>query len=112
MKRSAISILLILFSITVVYSQQDTLIFKYRRLAVDYQQSVKMAQKSLEGANSLVEASKAGFLPRLDIDGYYNFFGNPIQLGVTEESPTGQELSNMCRQLLPLTSPPYHQVLR
>lgn len=95
MKRFNISILLILFSITVVYSQQDTLIFKYRRLAVDYQQSVKMAEKGLEGASSLVEASKAGFLPRLDIDGNYTFFGNPLQLGNTVEEPQGQELYHM-----------------
>jgi outer membrane protein TolC len=95
MKRFTFSILLILFSITVVYSQQDTLIFKYRRLAVHYQQSVKMAEKGLEGASSLVDASKAGFLPRLDIDGYYNYYGNPIQLGQTGDSPNGQELTNM-----------------
>ncbi len=64
-------------------------------MAVDYQQSVKMAEKGLEGTNSLVEASKAGFLPRLDLDGNYTYFGNPIQMGVTEESPTGQQLTNM-----------------
>ncbi len=95
MKRTTISILLILFSITVVYSQQDTLIFKYRRLAVDYQQAVKMAEKGLEGASSLVDASKAGFLPRIDVNGNYQFNGNPIQLGETAESPNGQELTNM-----------------
>ena len=95
MKRTTISLLLILFSITMVYSQQDTLIFKYRSLALDYQQSVKIAEKSLEGANSLVEASKSSYMPRVDIDGNYKFFGNPVQLGVTEDSPAGQELSNM-----------------
>ena len=95
MKRTTISILLILFSITVVYSQQDTLVFKYRRLAVDYQQSVKMAEKGLEGASSLVDASKAGFLPRIDVNGNYQFNGNPVQLGITEETPDGQELTNM-----------------
>jgi outer membrane protein TolC len=78
-----------------VYSQQDTLIFKYRRLAVDYQQSVKMAEKGLEGTSSLVDASKAGFLPRIDVNGNYRFNGNPIQLGITDESPDGQELTNM-----------------
>jgi len=78
-----------------VYSQQDTLVFKYRRLAVDYQQSVKMAEKGLEGASSLVDASKAGFMPRIDVNGNYQFNGNPIQLGITDESPDGQELTNM-----------------
>ena len=95
MKRTTISLLLILFSITMVYSQQDSLIFKYRSQALDYQQSIKIAEKSLEGANSLVEASKSSYMPRVDIDGNYKFFGNPVQLGVTEETPAGQELSNM-----------------
>jgi len=95
MKQTTITLLLTLFSITVVYSQQDTLVFKYRRLAVDYQQSVKMAEKGLEGASSLVDASKAGFMPRIDVNGNYKFNGNPIQLGVTDESPDGQELTNM-----------------
>ncbi len=95
MKQITISTLLILFSITMVYSQQDTLVFKYRRLAVDYQQSVKMAEKGLEGASSLVDASKAGFMPRIDVNGNYQFNGNPIQLGETAESPNGQELTNM-----------------
>ncbi|RLD37399.1 MAG: hypothetical protein DRI89_15235 [Bacteroidetes bacterium] len=95
MKQTTITLLLILFSITMAYSQQDTLIFKYRRLAVDYQQSVKMAEKGLEGASSLVDASKAGFMPRIDVNGNYQFNGNPIQLGETAESPNGQELTNM-----------------
>jgi outer membrane protein TolC len=95
MKKSSILLMFILFTITLVYSQQDSLIYKYRRMAVDYQQSVKMAKKGLEGANSMVEASKAGFLPRLDLDGNYTYFGNPIQMAATDEAPTGQQLTNM-----------------
>jgi len=95
MKQISTSILLILFTVTLVYSQQDTLVYKYRRMSIDYQQSVKMAEKGLDAANSLVDASKAGFLPRLDADGNYTYFGNPIQLGATEEYPTGQDLSHM-----------------
>ena len=95
MKKYSIILILLLYTITLVYSQQDSLIYKYRLMAVDYQQSIKMAEKGLEGANSLVEASKAGFLPRLDLDGNYTYFGNPIQMGATEENPAGQELTNM-----------------
>ena len=71
MKRFVNFILLLLFSITTVYSQQDELIFKYRGMAVDYQQKVKMAEHKLAGSESMVEAAKSDFLPRL------NFSTNP-----------------------------------
>jgi len=63
-------------------------------MAVKYQQSVKIAEKNLEGADALVDAANAGYLPRFDLAGNYNYFGNPLQLGVTEDTPEGQELSN------------------
>ena len=94
MKRIPSLMMLILFSITLVYSQQDSLIYKYRRMAIDYQQSVKMAEKGLLGANSLVEASKARFLPRVDIDGNYIFNGVPVRLPPSEDSPTGEEFTH------------------
>ncbi|HEC43555.1 MAG TPA: TolC family protein [Bacteroides sp.] len=95
MKRISNSFLLILFSVCLMYGQQDTYIFKYRSQAVEYQQAVKAAQSGLEGANSLLDASKAGFLPKVDMDGYYNFNGVPMQLAATPDSPDGQELSHM-----------------
>jgi outer membrane protein TolC len=94
MKKFTISILLILFSITAVYSQQDTLIYKYRRLAVDYQQSVKMAQRDLAGAESMLDAAKSDFLPKLDFYGGYNYLGVPIQMASSTEGQTGAELQN------------------
>ena len=106
MKQSII-FLCFLFSINLVYSQQDTLLFKYRREAVGYQQSIQMAKHNLEGANSLIESAKAGYLPRLDADGSYNFFGNPLQLGQTDDSPNGQELSHMYELGLWVSQPLY-----
>jgi len=105
MKQFYFSILLVLLAVNFGYSQQDTLVFKYRRMAVDYQQSVKMAEKNLEGADARVDAAKAGFLPRFDLGGNYNYFGNPLQLGVTEETPEGQELSNKYQVGLWLSQP-------
>lgn len=93
--KGSIIILLVFFSVSTVFGQQDTLVFKYRRLAVGYQQAIKMAQQNLEGANALVDAARAGFMPTLDVDGSYNFFANPMQLGSTVESPAGQELEHM-----------------
>lgn len=95
MKRISISILLILFSITVVFSQQDTLIFKYRRMAVDYQQQIKMAQHDLSGAESMVDAAKSDFLPKLDFYGGYTYMGVPIQMPSSVDGEAGVELQNM-----------------
>lgn len=92
MKQIAFPIIIILLSINFAYSQQDTLIYKYRRMAVGYQQSVKMANKNLEGANALLDVAKSDFLPKFDIDGTYNYLGNPILLGSTVENPQGQAL--------------------
>jgi len=94
MKKSFILIMIILFITNLSYSQQDTLVFKYRRMAVDYQQSIKIAKKHLEGANSLLEVAKADYYPKFDINGDYNYLGNPIQLGGTTENPDGELLTN------------------
>jgi outer membrane protein TolC len=107
MKRFTFSALLFLFSMPLLFSQQDTLFYKYRRMAVEYQQSVKMAEKGVEGAQSLVDASKAGYLPRVDVDGSYNYFGVPMQLGGTEDNPSGQELSSMYELGLWVSQPVY-----
>ena len=71
------------------------MIYKYRRLAVDYQQSVKMAQRDLAGAESMLDAAKSDFLPRLDFYGGYNYLGVPIQLASGTAGQTGAELQNM-----------------
>jgi len=105
MKRFNISILLILFSITVVYSQQDTLIYKYRRMAVDYQQQIKMAEADLAGAESMVEAAKSDRLPKLDFFGNYNYMGVPIQLAPNADGDPGVELSNLYSLDLVISQP-------
>lgn len=92
--KGSIIILFVFFSVSTVFGQQDTLVFKYRRLAVGYQQAIKMAQQNLEGANALVDAARAGFMPKLDIDGRYSYFANPIALGATSETPEGQALEH------------------
>ena len=107
MKKFTASVLLILFSVALTYSQQDTLLLKYRSLALDYQQSVKIAEKGFEGASSLVEASKAGYLPKFDANGNYQFNGKPIQLGASPSNPSGVELSNIYEVGLWVSQPVY-----
>lgn len=95
MKRTTTLVLLILFSITMVVGQQDTLIYKYRRMAVDYQQQIKMAQHDLAGAESMVDAAKSDFLPKLDFYGGYSYLGVPIQMPSSVDGEAGVELQNM-----------------
>ena len=105
MKQFTISILLILFSITMVYSQQDTLIYKYRRMAVDYQQQIKMAQRDLAGAESMVDAAKSDRLPKLDFFGNYNYMGVPLQLAPDADGNPGEQLNNFYSLDLAITQP-------
>ena len=95
MKRTTISLILILFSITMVVGQQDTLIYKYRRMSVDYQQQIKMAQSELAGAESMVDASKSDRLPKFDFYGNYTYMGVPLQLAPDADGNPGVQLSNI-----------------
>ncbi len=105
MKRFTIFILLILFSITMVYSQQDSLIFKYRQMAVDYQQQIKMAEADLAGAESIVDAAKSDRLPKLDFSGTYNYLGVPIQLAPDADGNPGVKMDNFYSLDLAITQP-------
>jgi len=87
-------ILLLFFAIPSTYGQQDDLIYKYRQMAVDYQQQIKMAQSNLASAESLAEAAKSDFLPKLDLYGNYSYLGVPIQLAPNSSGAPGDELQN------------------
>jgi outer membrane protein TolC len=91
MKRIVTLILtgIIAFFSHVALAQEDTLIFRYRRLAVDYQQQVKRAQKSLEGAESMLKSAKSDYLPRFDFGGNYSYYGVPLQLAPPADAPAG-----------------------
>ncbi len=42
-----------------VYSQQDTLIYKYRRMSVDYRQQIKMAEADFASTEAMVDGMTA-----------------------------------------------------
>jgi len=101
-------VVLIFFSQQLFSQSGDTLIDRYRRLAVDYQQQVKMAQRGLEGAESKLKASKSGYGPKLDFSGNYNFYGVPLQLAPPADAPPGtpgDELHHMYSMDLTLYQP-------
>jgi outer membrane protein TolC len=81
---------------SIATAQQDTLINRYRRMSVEYQQQVKMAQRNLSGAESMAEAAKAGYLPKIDFNTKYDFFAEPLQLAPPYDgsSTIGEETHN------------------
>jgi len=93
MKKATSFILIFLFSLIYSYGQQDELIYKYRQMAVEYQQQIKMAQSNLAGAESTVEIANADFLPKLDFSGNFTYLGVPIQLGTAGIGRPGEELT-------------------
>jgi outer membrane protein TolC len=109
MKRTiALLSLIVVYALQTAVAQQDTLVYKYRRLAVDYQQRVKMAEHRLSGAESELDASKSGYLPRFDFTGRFNYYGVPLQLAPPAEAPVGtpgEELHNFYSLDLTLTQP-------
>ncbi len=91
------------------YSQsKDTLINRYRRIAVDYQQQVKMAKKSLLGAESKFKATKSAYGPKLDFSSNYKYYGVPMQLAPPADAPIGtpgEELHNIYSLDITLNQP-------
>ena len=89
-------------------AQEDSLIFKYRQKALEYQQQIKIAERQLSGAESKVSASKSGQLPSLDFNSNYKFYGVPLQFAPPADAPagsTGEELHNIYSLNLDLYQP-------
>ncbi len=108
--RQAITFLVLtaLFSFSGLFAQQDTLIFRYRRMALDYQQQIKMAESRLSGAESMLDAAKSDRLPKFDFSGSYRYYGVPLKLAPPADAPAGtpgEELHNRYSLDVMLTQP-------
>jgi len=104
MKKS-ISLILLMLLVSITYAQEDTLVRHYRQKALDYQQSVKMAEHSLSGAQSKIEAAQAGRLPQLDFNGRYAYYGEGILQAPAEIGVPGDEFNNFYSLNLDLYQP-------
>ena len=108
--KSITSILVSLFIYQFIFAQGDTLLQHYRSIAIDYQQRVKMAQKSLESAESMLKAAGSDYLPKFDLGGRYSYYGVPLQLAPPADAPAGtpgDELHNFYSADLTLSQPIY-----
>jgi len=97
--------LISLLFLSSVYAQQDTLLLRYRKMSVDYQQQVKMAKSQLKGAELSAEAANSDYLPKLDFSGSYNYYGVPLQLAPSAEGEVGEEIHNRYSLDLVLSQP-------
>ena len=91
MKKTA-SILVLLVLYQFINAQEDTLLNYYRKKALEYQQSIKIAEKKLSSSSNKLEASKSDQLPQLDFKGNFSYYGVPLQLAPPEPNVPGEEL--------------------
>lgn len=98
-------LLMAMFAFQQIYAQEDTLLTHYRQRALMYQQSVKIAQEQVHGAESKAESVKSSRLPSLDFNSKYNYYGQPLQLAPTGGSTVGEETHNFYNLSLDLYQP-------
>ncbi len=83
----------------------DTLLYRYRHIAVQYQQQVKRAMHSLEGARSELKAVKGSMAPHLDFSSNYSYYGEPLKLAPKDGALTGEDLHNLYSLDLTVSQP-------
>jgi outer membrane protein TolC len=103
-----IPLLLVLYFLTtadVVAQYDDSLIYKYRKMAVEYYQKVKIAEQRLSRAESQLDRSKADFLPKIDFLGSYKYYGVPMELGTPDPNTPSAEIHQRYSLDLVITQP-------
>lgn len=60
-------------------SAEDSLLVRYRRMALDYDDDLKAAAKRIEACNELEHAARAGRVPTLSAGGDFRYAGNPLE---------------------------------
>ncbi len=109
MKQAFIFILVSFCSYSISWGQNDPLLAKYRQMAVDYQQQIKIANRQMESADARLEAAKSDFLPKFDLSADYNYYAVPLKLAPSSDNPTlpGAELNNKYAVHLTMNQPIY-----
>lgn len=63
-----------------VFSQQSSLLEKYRTMALDYNHDLQAADKNIASSMELIKSAKADLKPKLSADANFQYTGNPIEL--------------------------------
>lgn len=76
------TLLLFYLCVQPVFSQQDSLLEKYRAMALNYNHDLRAADKNIASSMELIKAAKADLKPKLSGDANFQYTGNPIELTV------------------------------
>lgn len=80
------------------FSQQSSLLEKYRSMALEYNHDLHAADKNIASSIELVKAAQADLRPKLSGDANFQYTGNPLKLTATlpqAEAPLNFEGRNM-----------------
>ncbi|MEG0163407.1 MAG: TolC family protein, partial [Mucinivorans sp.] len=76
-------ILLSLGSLSLAAQEQDSLLVKYRNMALDYSHDLKAAQKNIAQSMEFEKMARADTKPQLSADVNFQFTGNPMELNLS-----------------------------
>ena len=65
-----------------LFSQQNSLLEKYRAMALNYNHDLHAADKNIASSMELMKAAKADLKPKLSGDANFQYTGNPIELTI------------------------------
>lgn len=63
-------------------AQQDTLLTKYRLMALDYNNDLKAAGKNIAASIEVEKSARADLKPKLSADANFQYTGNPMELSL------------------------------
>lgn len=80
------------------FSQQSSLLEKYRSMALEYNHDLHAADKNIASSIEMVKAAQADLKPKLSGDANFQYTGNPLKLTAIlpqAEAPLNFEGRNM-----------------
>ena len=83
---------------TVAFAQQNSLLQKYRSMALDYNHDLKAADKNIAASIELEKAAQKDLRPKLSGEANFQYTGNPLQLNIdlpSMQTPLAFEGRNM-----------------
>lgn len=80
MKKLPILFSVFMLCVLPAYSQQKSLLEKYRSMAVDYSHDLKAADKNISASIELEKSARADLKPKLSGDANFQYTGHPLEL--------------------------------
>lgn len=81
MKNICLVIALFIVTFTAI-GQDSTRLEKYRKMALDYNQDAKAAERNIALSGEMIEIAKSDFKPKLSGAANFNYVGNPTELSL------------------------------